>query len=793
MTSHTSRSGLQPSRLHQAIQHILLASALSVSASAQAETRTDTASIRHNYHISGGSLGQALRQFATNSGLLYSAEAELTEGKTTNGLDGEYTAEDALKKLLVGTGLTYTFTAEGAVAVRVAETVSNAASTLPAVKVVSESVKLFDGSYTPTSSSTATKTNTPLIETPQTVQVVTKEIIIDKGIQKPNDLAEVVAGVQPIVGYGNAASQWFLIRGFSNSGLNFRNGYRLTELYTPRDLANVERVEFAKGPASVLYGSNQPGGAVNTVTKRPLDLDFVHTAVTGGSFDRFRGTIDANKKIGDLAMRLNVAGDQADSYFDFEHSQNWLIAPTFSYNFTPDTRILYEGEFQEYKQTGWSNGLPNLASTLKLPQERTMSEPFTFLNNFNQTHRLDLEHNINADWRIRQGVYYAQTQRDFMSINSDFSRSPGEPITAISRFAYQSPNEQQNNLLAQTELYGHFQTGSFDHQILTGFETRHATFEYVADFNFYDTLNLVNPTYNGTVPAPAIGFGDRSAQSANAVYLQDQVKWDNWRLLAGWRHDDVETSSKDPLSTAKSKQSEGADTGRAGLLYMITPSTSVYYSFSQSFSPNLGVDVSRRQFKADRGNQHEVGVKHALRKNLDLTVSLFDLQRENVVGPDPKNPGFRLSNGDQSSQGIETSLLGDLTADLHVISNLTWMDTKVEKSGDPSLQGDRLYGVPKFSANAWALYDLPLQITGKLSTGFGIVHVGEREATLPNFGLKLPDYTRYDMGLFYKYKNAHMALNLRNLTDEKYYETVENYALQAQAPFNWAVTVGYDF
>ena len=348
-------------------------------------------------------------------------------------------------------------------------------------------------------------------------------------------------------------------------------------------------------------------------------------------------------------------------------------------------------------------------------------------------------------------------------------------------------------LLGQTELQGHFVTGQLDHHLLAGFETRHATFEYIADFSFYDTLDLINPSYNGTVPAAAVGYGDSSTQRANAVYLQDQIKWGNWRLLAGWRHDDVETSSKDPLGGSQTSQSEGADTGRTGLLYMLTPSTSVYYAFSQSFSPNLGVDVLRKQFKADRGTQHEIGVKHALRENLDLTVSLFDLQRENVVGPDPLNPGFRLSNGDQSSQGIETSLLGDVTTDLHVISNVTWMDAKVEKSGDPELLGGRLYGVPQFSANAWALYDLPLHITGKLSTGFGIVHVGQREATLPNYGLKLSDYTRYDMGLFYKYKNAHMALNLRNLTDEKYYETVENYALQAQAPFNWAVTVGYDF
>jgi len=173
-------------------------------------------------------------------------------------------------------------------------------------------------------------------------------------------------------------------------------------------------------------------------------------------------------------------------------------------------------------------------------------------------------------------------------------------------------------------------------------------------------------------------------------------------------------------------------------------------------------------------------------------LSLFDITRENVVISAPTG-GFRVNNGEQHSQGIETSLVGDITSDLHVITNLTWLDAKVEKHADPTQVGNRLFGVPHFSANAWGVYDLPLSIPGKLSTGFGIVHVGEREATLPNFGLKLPAYTRFDLGVFYKLDNMRLALNLRNLTDVKYYETLENFAVQAQSPLNWALTVGYDF
>lgn len=783
--------------LHHTVTGLALVGGLISLPAAYADA--DSPNSQHAFNISAGSLSHSLSQFAGSAGILLSADARLTDGKTSPGLHGNYTVAQGLAQLLAGSGLTYQYTANGSVLVapKAAEQTNQAdPQTLPTVMVTSTAEyapnDLAYTDYQITEGSTATKTTTPLLETPLTVQVVPKNVIKDKGMQSPNDLAEVVAGVQPLVGYGNAPSQWFLIRGFSNAGLNYRNGFRLVELYTPRDLANVERVEFVKGPASVLYGTNQPGGAVNTITKKPLDVDFLSTNLTGGSFGRFRGTIDANKKIGDLGLRLNVAGDRSDSYFDFENSQNWLVAPVVTYQFTPRTKIMYEGEFQETRRNGWSNGLPNFAASFALPNNRTMSEPFTHLENFNHTHHLEFEHSFNDDWRFRQGFYYSRAERQFLSLNSDFSRSPTETVDAVTRYAYQSPDEHQENIIAQTELHGHFLTGAIDHQVVAGFETSHSLFAYVADFSFYDTINLVNPVYGGAEPAAAVGFGSKDRAETNAVYLQDQIKWGNWRLLAGWRHDEVETNSQDPLSSFRSKQTEGADTGRAGLLYTITPRTSVYYSFSQSFVPNLGRDINNGVFKADRGTQHEIGLKQGLLKGLDLTVSLFDINRKNVVGADPNNPGFRVSNGEQSSQGIETSLTGDVTSDLHVITNFTWLDAKVE-SGDPERVGDRLYGVPHFSANAWGLYDLPLAIPGKLSTGFGIVHTGEREATLPNYGLKLPAYTRYDLGFFYKLNDFRVALNLRNLTDEKYYETLENFAVQAQAPLNWSLSVGYDF
>ncbi len=283
VTSRTSRSGLQPSRLHQAIQRILLASALTVSATAHAQTGTDTAGNRHSYHINGSSLGQALRQFASNSGLLYSAEAKLTDGKTTAGLDGEYTVEEGFKKLLAGSGLTYTITDDNSVVIKVMESGSDATSTLPAVKVlgkaVYDSTDPYNEDYRFPNSSTATKTDTPIMETPFSVKAVTQQVMEDQQVTRVDKAVENVAGVIRS-GANGLQRDTFTIRGFDTGGAGntYRNGVifsqTLSQVSAQREVANLERVEVLKGPASLLFGRAEPGGVINYATKQPLATPF---------------------------------------------------------------------------------------------------------------------------------------------------------------------------------------------------------------------------------------------------------------------------------------------------------------------------------------------------------------------------------------------------------------------------------------------------------------------------------------------------------------------------------------
>jgi iron complex outermembrane receptor protein len=411
MTSHTSRSSLQPSRLHQAIQHILLASALTVSAAAQAETSTDTASIRHNYHISGGSLGQALRQFATNSGLLYSAEAELTEGKTTAGLDGEYTAEDALKKLLVGTGLTYTFTAEGAVAVKVAETGSNAESTLPTVKVIGDALTNendpFNKDYNKSNATTATKTNKSLMETPHSIQVIPRQVIEDRKITTIEEFTDNVSGVQRL-NWENGMSQ-YIIRGFFESRDRLYNGFREFNNSGPTDVSNIERVEILKGPSAMLYGGGlSNSGVVNMVTKKPLDYTYNHADFTAGSYDFYRARIDSAGALTDdksLQYRLNLSYKNANSFRDFISDENYFIAPNLLWKISDKDTVDFRFEYNKFNYA-YDPGffVDNFNSVYKnLPISRNLSEPNQFNEGSTYRTSYDYQHQFNDDWKFRQG------------------------------------------------------------------------------------------------------------------------------------------------------------------------------------------------------------------------------------------------------------------------------------------------------------------------------------------------------------------------------------------------------
>jgi len=337
--------GQQPSRLHQTIQGLVLASALIASSSAIA----DDSDSKRNYHISSGSLSHALSEFAGSSGILLSVDARLTDGKTSKGLEGAYTVEEGFRRLLAGTGLAYQFTADKTVTLKMVESQSlDSTSSLPAVKVVGEAVydstDPYNEDYRLPNASTATKTDTPVMETPFSVKAVPKQVLEDQQVVRLEKALQNVAGVVQEASSGLMRDS-FVIRGFStgNDILSYRDGSPYPQnggnaYSTKRDPANLERIEVLKGPGSILFGRAEPGGVVNMVTKQPLDTPYYALQQQFGSFDYYRTTIDATgpvTKDSKLLYRLNAAYEGAGSFTDFANSDRFFVAPVLKWNIGP--------------------------------------------------------------------------------------------------------------------------------------------------------------------------------------------------------------------------------------------------------------------------------------------------------------------------------------------------------------------------------------------------------------------------------------------------------------------------
>lgn len=649
--------------------------------------------------------------------------------------------------------------------------------------------------YAPGDATSATRLRTPLRETPATVQVIDKTLIADRAITQPRELAETVAGVQPVAGYGNTPSQWFVIRGFSTAGVNYRDGYRLAEIYTPRDFANVERIEFVKGPQSVLYGQAQPAGAVNTITKVPVAESITRFEASAGSFATFRGTADINRDFGAVAVRLNVMGQTADSYVNFEQSDSYLIAPSVRVEPVDGVTLLYAGEYQRTVIDGFSNGLPFAEGVFDLPASATVSRPWARLDNETVSTRLEAVIDLWGDWQFKQGFYSSKTNRDYQGVSPAFNQFDGTPLADYPVQYNAGPQDDQFNQVFRSEANGTLSTGPLKHTLLVGYEHFRSRF----DFGFYDQFGCDDAgncfgnytrSFSNPLPFPPGGFTggffDSSGARTDAVYLSDQIAVGNLRVLAGVRHDWSTTEASGEQSRTD------ATTGRFGALYSFTPAVAAYYSYGQSFVPNIGQRLGGGTLDPERGEQHEIGLKIAPKPGLDITLSAYDIAKRNIRARATATEFVTI--GAQASRGFEATVAGAITPRLQVIANYAYAD-RAETTADSNPQriGNALYGVPRHSFNAWGRYDVPVKIAGNLAVGAGVVVVGDRAADNDGSGFELPGYTRFDAALFYTIGKVDLALNLRNLNDTAIFDTVDGFFVQRQAPRNVTATVRLNF
>ncbi len=657
-----------------------------------------------------------------------------------------------------------------------------------------------DGYRVP-NTTTGTRTDTPLRDIPQSIQVVPQQVLRDQQVTRLDDALRNVPGVNQAFNFGPTGS--FTIRGFDAVSTNSLRDGLIDPLATEvTELSSIEQVEVLKGPASVLFGLGNPGGTVNIVSKRPLSDPFYAIDATIGSYSFYRGAVDFSGPLNDsktVLYRLNAAYRNSGSFVDFFNGESLNISPVVSVAFGESTNLVLEGEYIKTRDS-YASGVPVIGSVLSNPngevsRNRNFGEP---TDEFEQTITrigYQLEHKFDDNWLLRNAFRF--TFRDY-SDRLTIPSSLDEDNQTFNRTSREYDLENTNYNFT-TNVVGKFSTGSIQHQLLFGVDLnrlenlspRYAEREAAP-------INIFNPVY-GQPPESVFTFesNDRSVTNSLGIYLQDQVALaDSLKLLLGVRFDAFDRKYEDFINNTESSGSDSAFSPRFGIVYQPIPAISLYASYTSSFTPPNGtfffdVDAS---LEPERGTQYEVGVKADLSDRLSATLAFYDLTRTNVLvdDPDPSRQGFQIQVGEQNSQGIELSLTGEILPGWNIYAGYAYTDARITEDTTFTV-GNRLPNSANHSFNLWTAYEIQQGELQGLGAGIGLFFVGDRAGDLDN-SYDVPSYVRTDAAIFYNQDKFRVALNFKNLFDVDYFESALNSTrVYYGQPFTVQGTVSWKF
>ncbi|MEM8675756.1 MAG: TonB-dependent siderophore receptor [Cyanobacteria bacterium P01_G01_bin.67] len=634
--------------------------------------------------------------------------------------------------------------------------------------------------------STATRTDTPIRDIPQSIQVIPQQVIEDQQAIGLDEVLNNVSGVTTGGSFSNL-EETFNIRGFSDTSV-LRDGFRqfgdVGQNFV--ETANLEQVEVLKGPASILYGEIEPGGVVNVVTKKPIEEGSLYEATLQLGNDALVSPqidfSDALTSDGSLRYRLNALYRHENSFNNFEtDSERFFVAPVISWEIGDRTDITFQLDYTN----------DEFPSDLGLQAAGDGIFPVSFDSIINQDDAVnesevinvgyDLEHRFSDNWQLRNAFRFSDRDLDNVGGTAPFV----DEETGIGSQSFVNQNASIQNYTLQTNVVGKFDTGSVKHTLLFG-----------VDLNRNDDLNFVGLDPN-PVPFnifdPDFGVFDdldpdelpivfkNDVQSDRlGVFLQDQVDLlDNLILLAGVRYDTVEQTTVDGPTDSSPEISETTENfddvnPRVGLVYQPIPQISLFGSYSQSFSPNTETDSSGELLEPETSEGFEFGVKgEILEGKLLATLGYFNITKKNVATPDPIDMFFSVATGEQESQGIELDIIGEIMPGWNIVASYAYIDAEVSEDNDETLVGNRLFNTPENSVSLWTTYEIQQGSLQGLGFGGGFVFVGERQGNLDN-DFTVSDYFLTNAALFYKRNDWRMALNFNNLFDVDYIVATSN-------------------
>jgi iron complex outermembrane receptor protein len=651
-----------------------------------------------------------------------------------------------------------------------------------------------------TRSATGTKTDTPIMETPNSVSVISAKRIEQQGATTVSEALAYTAGVSSDTYGADSRFDWLRIRGFDAylpgyfvDGMLARNNN--TWSVWKVETYGAERIEVLKGPASVLYGQVNVGGIVNVVSKRPLEERLNEVGIRIGNHNRVEGVFDFSgplTKDGTVLYRLTGVGLKTDNQVDYAEEKRLYIAPAVTWRPNIDTSITVLAQYLRSRDVADNRFLP-VEGTLwpNAPFGKISRHLFTGEPGYDKFH-VDqwavaylFEHRVNDIWQVRQSMRYREMKVDYKTVYGTglLSKEAAEVAGLtygrfLSRGVF-TTDETAKAFTTDNQLQADFATGPVKHTVLAGLDYQHNIFGQRATIGgSVAPLDMYNPVYGASV-TEGNPFTDHTTTLSQAgLYLQEQAKIaDRWIVILGGRYDwaknhtlnrPVPDGNGDMTPTTIANKKDEAFTWKAGLLYQAPIGVSPYITYSQSFFPSTAISwVTNEPFDPETGQQYEAGIKFQPFGPKSLfTLAAFDIKRQNYVTNIPGTFEPRAI-GEIHSRGFEFEAAMDLASGLTIIAAYTWLPVfEITKSAAPLEVGKREPTVPEHMASLWAHYRFGHGPLTGFGIGGGVRYVGETFGNIANEAAWIvPDYTLFDGVIDYERYGWRFALNVRNIGD----------------------------
>lgn len=658
-----------------------------------------------------------------------------------------------------------------------AHAAAEAETTLDEVKVRSSRERAdgpVDG-YRATRSSTVTKTDTPLRDVPQSVQVIPETLMKDQAMQSMAQVIRYVPGATMNPGEGGRDQP--VLRGISTNADFYVDGIRDDGLYF-RDPYNAERIEILKGPSGMSFGRGGAGGVINRVTKRPLDVAKRQFDLSIGSEDAKRATLDIGGRFGDAAgsagYRVNAMVEDSGSFRDGVSVRRSGVNPVFEFFPGAATSVVIGYEHFEDRRT-IDRGIPSQGSA---PYETARE---TFFGNADQSEgsgRIDalsarIEHQLAPHVMLRNNLRVT----DYATFRQNVQAASAVSNSGIVQLSAYNSSNDRTNVFNQTEAEMRLDLGGMEHLVLAGIELGRQRSDNVRVTGYFNGVE--RPGVSALAPSATVTEWRAKASDANnlakasiaGIYVQDQITIaPQWKAVAGVRYDrfkvDIDDRRAAPVDLSRTDTEASP---RAGLIYQPSATQSYYVSYSYAFLPSgesLSLAANNAELEPEKAKNWELGAKWDLAPGLSATAALFRLDRANVKATDPNDPARLQLTGLQRTEGFELGLQGQVTDRWQVYAGYARLDAEI-KEATTVPAGTKVALVPRHAASLWNRVDL----TAGWSVGLGLVYQDEVYASSSNL-VTLPSYTRVDGAVFYQVnKNTRLALNLENLSDRRYYAT----------------------